>query len=101
MSDVAILGPLCAFLSSLTWAIGTTTYSSLSKRFPPFIINFHRAMVAFPLFVLLLVVSTSVAGKPALAWQSLSALENWRVSWFAFSVLCSYAFADVLFLWST
>lgn len=102
MPATVLLGPLFAFLSSLTWAIGTTRYSALAKQYPPFCINFHRAVIAFPTFAFLLF-ATGVIGGHGLthAIKQMSAVDSVRMSWFAFSVICSYAFADVLFLWST
>lgn len=88
------LGPICALGSSLTWAIASTAYSRLSLQYPPIIVNFFRAAIALPLFIVGLFFSTVSLEQ----WAQVSFTS---AGWLAISVLCSHAFGDVLFLWST
>lgn len=87
-----MLGPLCAFLSSFTWAVGITAYSQLSTRYSPFIVNFTRACVALPIFLVL-----GLMFDP----HGFSHIQQENVLWLVLSIFCSYALGDVLFLWST
>jgi drug/metabolite transporter (DMT)-like permease len=86
-------GPVCAFLSSVTWAIGSASYSKLARTNPAFAVNFTRALVALPMFV--------VASYVTLGWDPFSSV-GWRhVGWFSLSMFASYGLGDVLFYWST
>lgn len=91
-------GPVCALGASLTWAIGSSTYAKLSRTYSAFAINFTRALVAFPLFLVTVFI---MAG----GWDGgLSALQEVRTShwgWFTLSMTASYGLGDVVFLWST
>ncbi len=79
-----------AFLSSVTWAVGSSVYSRLAREHSPYAVNFARSTTAFPLFaVIALLTGASFALTPV------------QISWFALSVFSSYAFGDVLFLLST
>ncbi|MCM2277084.1 MAG: DMT family transporter [Oligoflexia bacterium] len=92
------LGPICAFLSSLTWAVGSAGYSQLARRHSAFAVNFSRALVALPLFVLAVFVG---AGGWTPGLESFGELRLSHVSWLSLSMFASYGFGDVLFLWST
>ena len=85
----AVFGPLCSFGSSVTWAIGSSVYSRLSTSHSAFSVNFLRALIALPLFIL-------AAGITD--FQSVR-LSHW--GWFSLSAICSYGIADVCFFWST
>jgi drug/metabolite transporter (DMT)-like permease len=91
------LGPLCAFLSSLTWAVGSAQYARLSREHSAFAVNFTRALVALPCFVLAVFLvargwDAGVAQFARVGWR------HW--GWFAASMVCSYGLGDVLFYWS-
>ena len=90
-------GIIAAFLSSLTWAIGVTTYSLLSKKYTPFVINFTRSLVAFPLFLLVAIAELGLTGYG----HVILSLTGAQLGWMFLSVLGSFGFGDVLFLWST
>jgi drug/metabolite transporter (DMT)-like permease len=90
-SSAAFLGPFCAFLASVTWALGSAGYGRLSRAYSPFAINFARASVALPLY--LLVCGFSGA-------SGLLAVRAWHVQWLLLSILSSYVIADVLFFMS-
>jgi drug/metabolite transporter (DMT)-like permease len=92
------LGPVCSFLSSVTWAIGSAGYSRLSRGHSPFAVNFARATVALPLYLTALVV---VSGGPAAGWGLLIHAPAEQIMWFALSILASYGLGDVFFMWST
>ncbi len=87
------MGSLCSFLSSCTWAIGVSTYSTLSRRYPGTSINFNRALVALPLFFLLTLLQGNIHELSRIQWH--------QISWFATGILTSYALGDTLFLIST
>ncbi len=87
------LGPLSALLSSLTWAVGSETYSRLSRRNSAFRINFTRASVALPMFLLMAI---SLHGV-----ESVHAITLQHVGWLLLSMIASYGLADFLFLTST
>ncbi len=92
------LGPIAAFLSSCTWAVGSATFSRLSRTYSPFSINFTRALISLPCFLLVFVL---ISGGVGPAIDSYRALPVERYGWFTLSIFCSYALGDVFFLWST
>ncbi len=92
------LGPICAFISSVTWAIGAGQFSRLSLSYSPFTINFTRATIALPLFLLTVIITAGGLGPAA---DALSALRPEHWGWFTLSMFSSYGFGDALFLWST
>lgn len=96
--EMNALGPLCAFGSSVTWAVGSSAYSRLSQKYSPFAVNFARALIALPLFI---VAAFIVAGgwSEGLAHFQTLRLEHW--GWFTLSMTASYGLGDTLFLWST
>lgn len=92
-----MIGPLCAFLSSVTWAIGSSGYSKICRTHSAFAVNFSRALVALPLFILVTFVSEGGIEGGLRAFQEL----GWNhVGWFSLSMFASYGLGDVLFLWS-
>lgn len=91
-------GPFFAFLSSCTWAVGSSTYSRLALRHPPFSINFTRAALAFPLFLICALLSHPEGMNGALFFSQITVSE-W--GWITLSMICSYALGDALFVWST
>lgn len=92
------LGPLCAFCSSVTWAIGSTGYAQLSRQHSPFAINFSRALLAFPLFIIATVLS---AGGVSEAFAQYATLQGFHFGWLTLAMLASYGVGDVLFMSST
>lgn len=91
------LGPACAFMSSVTWAVGSTFYSRLSRDYSPFAVNFGRALVALPLF---LVAAFVTAGGLTEGLSAYASLRVESVGWFFLSMVASYGLGDALFLWS-
>jgi drug/metabolite transporter (DMT)-like permease len=93
-----MLGPLSALLSSVTWALGSSQYSRFSRDHSAFAVNFSRALFALPLFTLMVFVASG-------GWQAglheFGTLGLRHLGWFSLSMISSYAFGDVLFLWST
>ena len=92
------MGPFCAFLSSVTWAVGSANYSRLSGRYSAFAVNFGRALVALPLF---LISAFIFEGGWSGGIAAFSLLTGAQLGWFAISMIASYGLGDVLFLWST
>ncbi|MCC6812270.1 MAG: DMT family transporter [Deltaproteobacteria bacterium] len=93
----ALLGPLCAFAASITWSIGSSAYSHLSRTYAPGVVNFNRALVALPFFLLFIVLDFSGvranidALGPALSTHAL---------WLTLSITSAYVIGDGLFMWS-
>src|SRR4051812_25537796 len=92
------LGPLCAFGSSVTWAVGSAGYSRLSRGHSPFAVNFTRGLVALPLFLAGFILSV---GSWQGALDAVALLSPTAIAWFALSIFASYGLGDVLFMWST
>jgi DME family drug/metabolite transporter len=95
---VTFTGPLCAFLSSCTWAIGVSAYGRLARSHSGAAINTSRALVGLPLF---LIASLGLAGGPADLAAQVAAVAPHKVGFLGLSILSSYALGDVLFLLST
>ncbi len=94
-SDASWVGPVSAFLSSVTWAVAATVYSRLSLRSNAFAVNGTRALFALPCFFLAAVVT---------GWGDLAGafrLPAPNLLWLAVSVVGSYALGDALFFRST
>jgi drug/metabolite transporter (DMT)-like permease len=98
MEKATLLGPLCAFGASVTWAVGSAGYSRLSRGHSPFAINFARATVALPLLLICLLISQ---GGPAGAFHALAAINREQAFWMGLSIFASYGLGDVFFMWST
>jgi drug/metabolite transporter (DMT)-like permease len=84
-------------MSSVTWAIGSSRYSQLSKTQSPYAINFSRAIFSFPIFLLL---SLLVMGGITPLASAYRAFAPNQLGWLAASTVASYAFGDVMFLLS-
>lgn len=96
--DHSVLGPLAAFLSSITWAIGSANYSKMTRIYRPFDVNFTRALVALPFFLLAVVITSG--GVPETI-EAFRAVDSLHFSWLTVSILASYALGDVFFFMST
>lgn len=90
-------GPVAAFLSSATWAVGSSTYSKVSREYTAFGVNFTRAVIALPCFLIATFIELGISGTA----EAFAHLDFARVGWFALSMFSSYAFGDALFLWSS
>ncbi len=95
--DSNFLGPICAFGSSATWAVGSSQYSRLSKNYSSFSVNFARALVALPLFILATFLTAGGITQGLLLFKEIK-LTHW--GWFALSMTASYGLGDSLFLMS-
>ncbi len=98
MNEINVYGPWVAFLASCTWALGSANYSKLSRDYRPFDVNFTRALLSFPAFLLFVIV---LSGGVEGAWDAIRTLPARQVNWLTLSVISSYALGDVFFLWST
>jgi drug/metabolite transporter (DMT)-like permease len=100
--SVAVLGPLCAFMSSVTWALGSAGYSRMARDHSAFAVNLARGLVALPLFLL---TALAAAALQTHSWSgALSAfdmLEARHFGWFGLSMLASYGLGDSIFLMSS
>jgi len=92
------LGSAAAFLSSVTWAIGTTFYSRLAKEHSPLVVNFTRALIALPFFLVLAFLS---AGGFAAGVAEFTQLDRAHWGWLALSMMASYGLGDSFFYLST
>ena len=88
-----MLGPLASLASSFTWAIGSSAYSPLSKKYSGLTVNICRALMALPLFFLLITLSGH--------WSDFSVLSLREVLWLATGMVASYCSGDALFLFSS
>ncbi|MCM0606389.1 MAG: DMT family transporter [Xanthomonadaceae bacterium] len=88
-----MMGELAAFSASFTWAIGTTVYSQLARKYPAVTVNLARALISFPLFVALAFYETRETG-----WVDINLTT---ICWFSVSVICSTAVGDWIFLLAT
>lgn len=86
---VQFLGPLCAFGSSVTWAIGSALYGKLSAKHSPFTVNFLRAAVAVPFHLILALIFV-----PA----SFAMVNLQSLGWMGLSMVSSYILGDALFM---
>jgi drug/metabolite transporter (DMT)-like permease len=91
-----MIGPISAFLSSLTWAIGSAAYSRISKTNNPLSVNFTRAMISLPAF--LVVVFCVCGGSFTEVFHLYRDLPQEKFTWFFISVLASYGIGDIFFL---
>lgn len=92
------LGPIAAFISSCTWAIGSTTYSKLAREHRPFDINYSRALLALPFFIVaILIMNSGFSG----AYEAVRSVSTLNITWLSVSVVASYAVGDLFFLWSS
>jgi drug/metabolite transporter (DMT)-like permease len=94
---VNAFGPIAAFLSSVTWALGSSAYSKISREHSAFSINFSRALIALPFFLVAALIELGFPGF----FSAFAHLNFPRLGWYACSIMASYAFGDTLFLWST
>lgn len=94
----SFLGPLAAFLSAVTWALGSANYSKMIRDYRPFDVNFTRALFALPLFILATLITS---GGPSAALEAYRALDTTHISWMVLSIVASYAIGDILFFMST
>jgi len=91
-------GPFIAFCSSLTWAVGSTQYAKISVRHSAYALNFSRALVAFPLFLIALLY---VSGSPVAAFHEVNAVNARQMGYLVLSIFSSYVVGDVLFFYGT
>lgn len=87
-----MIGALAALGSSLTWAVGTTVYPTLSAKYSPFEVNGSRALVALLFFFPLSLLLDGHSG-----W---SGVTGSHLIWMLLSMVCSYFLGDACFLWS-
>jgi drug/metabolite transporter (DMT)-like permease len=96
---MSVWGPLAAFCSSLTWVVGSSAYTHLSRKYVPGVINFNRALIALPLFLLVVAIDRHSA-LSALTTLDAAGLGA-RASWLALSMTASYVVGDSLFLYAS
>ena len=91
-------GPFCAFFSSVTWAVGSSNYSKITRNHSAFTLNFTRAVFALPCFLIASLIQFGGVGP---AYQAFRDLHTSQVGWFFASVVASYGIGDAFFLWSS
>ncbi len=92
------LGPLSALAGSFTWALGIDVYSELSKKYSPSVVNFSRATVAAPLFLIAFLTQSSWQGSLE---TDLLLVNSSHFFWLILSTLGSYAVGDLIFMKSS
>ena len=95
-TDASWVGPVSAFLSSVTWAVAATVYSRLALRTNAFAVNVTRALFALPCFLVAAVIGAR-GGSLVEAFR----IPGENAFWLAVSVVGSYALGDALFFRST
>ena len=96
---MSLLGPAAALASSFTWAIGSSTYSRITRSEPPMIVNFTRTALSLPFFFVI-VFFRSGANPVAMA-HAMADVPTPNVLWFLVSVVASYGLGDIFFLLSS
>lgn len=86
-------GPLCAFGSSFTWAIGVTFYTRLSEKNAGSAVNISRGIVASFCYIILGLLTLG----PQLYVSSFSQIPAMQLAWLILGVLGSYALGDLIF----
>lgn len=99
MPSHTILPVLAAFSASITWAIGSSTYSLLARSHPSQAINFSRALLVLPLFLIVSMITSF--NESGFFLNSLRSLKNDNVVWLIVSNIASFALGDVFFFIST
>lgn len=96
---VSTLPLAAAFMASVTWAIGSSTYSFLSRTYPAQSINFSRAFLVFPLFLIVSIVTSYF--HTGTFFSGLAGMSSDNFVWLVVSNIASFALGDVFFLAST
>jgi drug/metabolite transporter (DMT)-like permease len=89
------IGPVAAFLSSVTWSVAATAYSDLSRQYPSTAVNATRGLIGLPLtFFMALGYFGGWVG-----FADAAAVVQWRhFGWFVSSMFSGIGFGDVLFI---
>lgn len=84
-------------MTSITWVIGSSVYTKLSRKYHPAVINMNRAMVALPFFAFTALIYRADI-QAAFTAQGFQLTD--RIFWLSSSIISSYAIGDILFIWS-
>ncbi len=93
-----MLGPISAFLSSVTWVSGSSAYAHLSRRYVPGAVNFNRALVALPLFALTIGLDHQGVRATVEALGPSGVRDS--TLWLVLSMMSSYVIGDSLFMYA-
>jgi drug/metabolite transporter (DMT)-like permease len=85
-------------MASVTWAVGSSCYSKLSRTNSPFAVNFTRSIFVLPFFLIAAWIETR--GSAAF-FNAFREVHLSHLGWLSASVFASYGFGDNIFLWST
>ncbi len=88
-------GIIAALMTSVTWSLGSYAYTQLFKSYPATVINFNRALIAWPFFFILSLLNHQ--GISEFFEITSSQLILTQTAYLASSIIFSYAFADILF----
>ncbi len=88
------LGAFSAFMSSVTWAIGSTAYARVAATHSPSSINFTRAVLALSAFLLTMFIVPGILPT----WRDVTFAQ---VGWLSLSMVACYGIGDACFLVST
>lgn len=92
------IGPFSAFMSSVTWAVGSNAYSKLARTNSAFAVNFTRGIFALPCFLIVALIELGGFGPLYHAFRD---VHLYQLGWFTASMFASYAFGDSIFIWAT
>lgn len=96
---VSTLPIAAAFMASVTWAIGSSTYSFLSRTYPAQAINFSRAFLVLPLFLIASLLTSYL--QTGTFFAGLNRVSSDNFVWLVVSNIASFALGDVFFFAST
>lgn len=91
-----MIGALAALASSFTWSAGSAVYARFSREFAPTQVNFSRALVALPLFLIGAWAFEQPDGERIFAQ-----LASGNLGWLLLSMVASYGLGDMAFFLST
>ena len=95
---MSTVGPIAAFMSSVTWSFAVSKYAQLTQVAPATAVNASRAVVGLAIclpFCLL------YYGGLTHFMSALSDIQLSHIGWFSVAMFSGLAFGDVLFLWAT
>lgn len=95
---MSALGAVAAFLSALTWAVGSGAYARLTREYSPLRLAMSRALAAIPLFA---IAGVLIEGGVMGYVSALRAVGARETAWYFYSMIATYGLGDTCFLLAT